>query len=304
MRPKPARTREQAATISDGLSSPLPDHSGLPAKPPGVTKSIFFPISERLGQSHTIIPHTPFECVIDRVAPAALLRPRRHPLHSPTSRALTHGLLLVTKPSDSSNGTASGRTIRSGKPRSSSAESRRKTCTWCASPGRIRTGRRAPRRSRSRRSSPRSRPATTSTRRPARSIPPMPVPSRRSRAGGGFGLDEMTGSPNLTLVPDPSTFRVLPWAPGIGWVLGDEYFNSGVPFHFSPRQLLRRAAQAAGRQGHGLPRRPGDRVVSAAGRAGSSDRRATPAFRGCAASRSRPRRSSRAFPITPNPTWT
>ncbi len=58
--------------------------------------------------------------------------------------------------------------------------------------------------------------------------------------GGGIGLDEMTGSPNLTIVPDPSTFRVLPWAPGIGWVLGDEYFNSGVPFHFSPRQLLRR----------------------------------------------------------------
>jgi glutamine synthetase len=58
--------------------------------------------------------------------------------------------------------------------------------------------------------------------------------------GGGMGLDEMTGSPNLTLIPDPSTFRVLPWAPGVGWVLCDEYFNSGVPFHFSPRQLLRR----------------------------------------------------------------
>ena len=58
--------------------------------------------------------------------------------------------------------------------------------------------------------------------------------------GGGFGLDEMTGSPNLIVVPDPATFRVLPWAPGVGWILGDEYFNSGVPFHFSPRQLLRR----------------------------------------------------------------
>jgi glutamine synthetase len=58
--------------------------------------------------------------------------------------------------------------------------------------------------------------------------------------GGGMGLDEMTGSPNLTLVPDPATFRVLPWAPGVGWVLCDEYFNSGVPFHFSPRHLLRR----------------------------------------------------------------
>jgi len=58
--------------------------------------------------------------------------------------------------------------------------------------------------------------------------------------GGGMGLAEMTGSPNLTIVPDPSTFRVLPWTGGIGWVLCDEYFNSGVPFHFSPRQLLRR----------------------------------------------------------------
>jgi glutamine synthetase len=58
--------------------------------------------------------------------------------------------------------------------------------------------------------------------------------------GGGMGLAEMTGSPNLTLVPDPGTFRVLPWAPGVAWVLGDEYFNDGVPFHFSPRHLLRR----------------------------------------------------------------
>jgi glutamine synthetase len=58
--------------------------------------------------------------------------------------------------------------------------------------------------------------------------------------GGGMGLPEMTGSPNLTIVPDPSTFRVLPWAPGVGWVLCDEYFNTGVPFHFSPRHLLRR----------------------------------------------------------------
>ena len=58
--------------------------------------------------------------------------------------------------------------------------------------------------------------------------------------GGGMGLDEMTGSPNLTIVPDPSTFRVLPWASGVGWVLCDEYFNTGVPFHFSPRQLLRK----------------------------------------------------------------
>lgn len=58
--------------------------------------------------------------------------------------------------------------------------------------------------------------------------------------GGGMGLDEMTGSPNLIVVPDPSTFRILPWAPGVGWILGDEYFTDGRPFHFSSRQVLRR----------------------------------------------------------------
>jgi glutamine synthetase len=59
--------------------------------------------------------------------------------------------------------------------------------------------------------------------------------------GGGMGLDEMTGSPNLTVVADPSTFRMLPWAPGVGWILCDEYFNDGRPFHFAPRALLRQA---------------------------------------------------------------
>ena len=58
--------------------------------------------------------------------------------------------------------------------------------------------------------------------------------------GGGMNLDEMTGSPNLVAVPDPLTFRVLPWAPNVGWVLCDEYFRDGTPFHFSPRHLLRK----------------------------------------------------------------
>src|SRR5712691_11762252 len=70
--------------------------------------------------------------------------------------------------------------------------------------------------------------------------------------GGGMGLDEMTGSPNLTIVPDPATFRVLPWAPGVGWMLCDEYFNSGVPFHFSSRQLLRKQVKRLTEQGFGF----------------------------------------------------
>jgi len=71
--------------------------------------------------------------------------------------------------------------------------------------------------------------------------------------GGGMGLDEMTGSPNLIAVPDPATFRVLPWEPDVGWILCDEYFTSGMPFHFSPRYrgeeaLLREEVAAAWRQ--------------------------------------------------------
>jgi glutamine synthetase len=69
--------------------------------------------------------------------------------------------------------------------------------------------------------------------------------------GGGMDLDEMTGSPNIVIVPDPDTFRVLPWAPGVGWVLCDEYFGSGAPYHFSPRHLLRKQLQRLAEQGMG-----------------------------------------------------
>jgi len=66
--------------------------------------------------------------------------------------------------------------------------------------------------------------------------------------GGGMGLEEMTGSPNLVIVPDPATFRELPWEPRTGWVLCDEYFNDGRPFHFSPRHLLRRQVERLGKK--------------------------------------------------------
>lgn len=70
--------------------------------------------------------------------------------------------------------------------------------------------------------------------------------------GGGMELDEMTGSPNLTIVPDPATFRILPWAPDIGWILCDEYFDDGCQFHFSSRQLLRRQLERLEENGKSL----------------------------------------------------
>ena len=108
--------------------------------------------------------------------------------------------------------------------------------------------------------------------------------------GGGMGLAEMTGSPNLTIVPDPATFRVLPWAPGVGWMLCDEYFNSGVPFHFSPRHLLRKQLKRLADKGMGcvvglevewyLARvaqdQLGDENIGAPGRARPADARPAP----------------------------
>lgn len=60
-------------------------------------------------------------------------------------------------------------------------------------------------------------------------------------AGGGFGMAELSGAPNLVMVPDPATFRRLPWATGTAWVLADLYLRDGRPFPFAPRALLRRA---------------------------------------------------------------
>lgn len=60
-------------------------------------------------------------------------------------------------------------------------------------------------------------------------------------AGGGFEMPELSGSPNVRMVPDPLTFRILPWAPKTGWLLADLYFRDGRPFPFAPRSILKAA---------------------------------------------------------------
>jgi glutamine synthetase len=59
--------------------------------------------------------------------------------------------------------------------------------------------------------------------------------------GGGFGMEEMQGAADFVMVPDPATFRVLPWAPNTGWLLCDIVFANGKPVPFSTRQVLRDA---------------------------------------------------------------
>ena len=68
--------------------------------------------------------------------------------------------------------------------------------------------------------------------------------------GGGLEIKEMTGGGDFLMVPDPTTFRVLPWAKKTGWILADIYFPNGNPVPFSTRQILRNALSDLDRDGY------------------------------------------------------
>jgi len=59
--------------------------------------------------------------------------------------------------------------------------------------------------------------------------------------GGGVGMPEMQGAADILMMPDASTFRVLPWAPDTGWVLCDLQFADGRAVPFSTRDILKKA---------------------------------------------------------------
>jgi glutamine synthetase len=60
-------------------------------------------------------------------------------------------------------------------------------------------------------------------------------------AGGGFGLAAFEGAGDVVMVPDPFTFRVLPWARKTGWLLADVYLTDGRPVPFAARHIYRSA---------------------------------------------------------------
>ncbi|MFV0258954.1 MAG: glutamine synthetase family protein [Acidimicrobiales bacterium] len=70
------------------------------------------------------------------------------------------------------------------------------------------------------------------------------------QAGGGLGISQMSGFPDAVLVPDPLTFRILPWAPNTAWVIGNTYFDDGTPMPFDPRSVLQRSLDALGAAGY------------------------------------------------------
>jgi glutamine synthetase len=67
-----------------------------------------------------------------------------------------------------------------------------------------------------------------------------------------LGLAALRGAADFVAVPDPTTFRILPWAPHSAWMLCDAYFRSGEPVPFATRQLCARQLERLGAAGYDL----------------------------------------------------
>jgi glutamine synthetase len=67
--------------------------------------------------------------------------------------------------------------------------------------------------------------------------------------GGGVGMAEMQGAADLLMMADPSTFRVLPWAPETGWVLCELSFQDGRPVPYCTRRILKKALESLHQSG-------------------------------------------------------
>jgi glutamine synthetase len=68
--------------------------------------------------------------------------------------------------------------------------------------------------------------------------------------GGGVGIPEMQGAADVLMIPDPSTFRVLPWAPDTGWLLCELQFQDRRPVPFCTRALLKQSLGRLAATGH------------------------------------------------------
>src|ERR1700724_1012038 len=70
------------------------------------------------------------------------------------------------------------------------------------------------------------------------------------QSDAGQNIAQMTGASDLVLVPDPTTFRLLPWVPGTAWMLADVYYQTGLPVPFSTRSLCRSPLAQLGEAGY------------------------------------------------------
>jgi len=65
-------------------------------------------------------------------------------------------------------------------------------------------------------------------------------------------MNVLLGARDMVLLPDPATFRVLPWAGGTGWLLCDLFTVDGEPVELSTRGLLRRLHDRLEAAGYGF----------------------------------------------------
>ena len=68
-------------------------------------------------------------------------------------------------------------------------------------------------------------------------------------AGAGIGRADLQGAGDLVMVPDPLSLKLLPWAPGTAWLLGDLFFADGTPYPWCPRRIARDAVARLGQRG-------------------------------------------------------
>ncbi|MGH8518578.1 MAG: glutamine synthetase family protein [Panacagrimonas sp.] len=68
--------------------------------------------------------------------------------------------------------------------------------------------------------------------------------------GAGVGMNEMQGAADILMIPDETTFRILPWAPDTGWFLCDLKFPDGREVPFSTRAILNRSLERLERSGY------------------------------------------------------
>jgi len=75
----------------------------------------------------------------------------------------------------------------------------------------------------------------------------FPVWSADPGVDGGMG-----GAGDILMIPDPATFRILPWAPHSAWILCDTRLKSGDAIPFAPRDVLKTAMARLDAQGLAL----------------------------------------------------
>ena len=70
--------------------------------------------------------------------------------------------------------------------------------------------------------------------------------------GGTAALPGFGFANNLVLVPDPASFRVLPWAWATGWLQAQAWFEDGTPVLLDTRRVLQQALERLARAGYAL----------------------------------------------------